>query len=133
MESSRKESKARRTKARDARPTIGFLAGNVWSVEIAYPNIVWNGVADAAREHEVNLLTFPGEEVREKPASPAARRQRRPGPKSTGKVFDDGNLPRIPKDDVHRRGEGRGNRELESYSKISACFACIKYSIVYSM
>jgi DNA-binding LacI/PurR family transcriptional regulator/anti-anti-sigma regulatory factor len=60
VKNNRNETKTRRIKAQNARPTIGFLAGNVSSVEIAYPNIVWNGVADAARERGANLICFAG-------------------------------------------------------------------------
>jgi DNA-binding LacI/PurR family transcriptional regulator/anti-anti-sigma regulatory factor len=58
MESSGKESKARRTKAQNARPTIGLLIGSVSSGEILYSTMIWTGVADAAREQGANLICF---------------------------------------------------------------------------
>jgi sigma-B regulation protein RsbU (phosphoserine phosphatase) len=58
MESSGKESKPRRTKAQNGRPTIGFLTGNIWAGEIQYPTALWTGVVDAAREQDANLICF---------------------------------------------------------------------------
>jgi DNA-binding LacI/PurR family transcriptional regulator/anti-anti-sigma regulatory factor len=57
MENNRK---ARRTKAQGARKTIGFLTGSVLGGEVLYPTMIWNGVVDAAREQDANLVSFAG-------------------------------------------------------------------------
>jgi DNA-binding LacI/PurR family transcriptional regulator/GAF domain-containing protein len=59
MESSRKESKARRTKAQNARPTIGLLTEGLSGVS-RYQATMWAGIADAAREQDANLICFAG-------------------------------------------------------------------------
>jgi signal transduction histidine kinase/DNA-binding LacI/PurR family transcriptional regulator len=50
--------KARHTVPQNARPTIGFLTGNIWARVTSYPTVIWAGVADAARERDANLLCF---------------------------------------------------------------------------
>src|SRR4051812_42182760 len=41
----------------DARATIGFLTGNI---DVGASRRLWRGVVDAAEQHSVNLLCFPG-------------------------------------------------------------------------
>ncbi len=48
--------------AQDRRPTIGLL---VTLVEGANGAALWAGVVDAARDHDVNLICFPGRELRD--------------------------------------------------------------------
>jgi len=56
----------RQRNKRRTRPTIGLLTDNVFGVG-SYQPAVWAGVADAARELDVNLLTFSGGSLRHSP------------------------------------------------------------------
>src|SRR3989304_1197391 len=42
---------------RRKRPTIGFLTANIHT---GSARALWPGVVDAARQHDVNLICFPG-------------------------------------------------------------------------
>ena len=44
-----------------ARRTIGFVI--LWGVDNDYSNPVWSGIMDAAREFDVNLLSFAGRKM----------------------------------------------------------------------
>jgi CheY-like chemotaxis protein/signal transduction histidine kinase/DNA-binding LacI/PurR family transcriptional regulator/PAS domain-containing protein len=47
-----------RSGALSSRPTLGFVL--MWGVDNEYSNPVWSGIMDAAREFNVNLLSFAG-------------------------------------------------------------------------
>lgn len=40
------------------RPTIGFVI--MWGVDTDYSNYVWSGIMDAARDFDVNVISFAG-------------------------------------------------------------------------
>jgi signal transduction histidine kinase/DNA-binding LacI/PurR family transcriptional regulator len=48
---------------RNGRPTIGLLTDNVYGVG-GYQHALWSGVADAASERDLNLITFTGGTLR---------------------------------------------------------------------
>ncbi len=52
---------ARDSTSQDTRLTIGMFLGSV----VSYHHTIWSGVADCAREHEINLLTFHGRELQD--------------------------------------------------------------------
>jgi len=51
----------RKNSAQDRRPTIGLFVAVIENVNTSR---LWAGVADAAREHDVNLICFPGGRLR---------------------------------------------------------------------
>jgi len=53
MAESKKSQQLKQTTAKSMRPTIGFLTFNLYQF-----NDVWDGLRDAARKHNVNLLCF---------------------------------------------------------------------------
>ena len=51
----------KKNSAQDHRPTIGLFVALIENVNTSR---LWAGVADAAREHDVNLICFPGGRLR---------------------------------------------------------------------